>query len=189
MASLTYVEGWPDRDEGPVRVEIHLQVLDGRIECVGLLIGYLLSYPEDGGGDLPVPPRSDPQSLTAEVLRKLSLPDLIGRAIEGLDDPKEEMDRADPSGTFSDSRFAQDWIAEIMPAIQQRSKRTGRKGHPPEFWVNVAAIYRQAHSERRYPTKAVAEELNVSKSTAAKYVAKARGLGILPPTTRGKPSI
>jgi len=49
-------------------------------------------------------------------------------------------------------------------------------------------VYRQAHRLRQHPTKAVAEEWIVSKYTAAKWVAKCRELGLLPPTQRGRPS-
>ncbi len=51
----------------------------------------------------------------------------------------------------------------------------------------VAAIYLRAVSERRNPTRAVADELGISKSAAGKRVFRARQRGLLPRTQRGRP--
>lgn len=142
--------------------------------------------------DFYLPILSEPHSLKAEILRKLHLSELVERAIADYRESLEKAVEVDPSewGPYAEIfEDLKEWAQEMLPAIEQRSKGTGRKGHPPERWVKVAAVYREAHAQRQPPTLAVANEFNVSKSTAAKYVAKARHLGLLPPTTRGKPSI
>ena len=67
-----------------------------------------------------------------------------------------------------------------------KPRKGGRRALPLEHWEDVASAYTTAHLERKSPTKAVAEEFNISYSAAAKKVAKCRQLGLLPPTTRGK---
>jgi len=188
MDSLKYMEGWPDRGRGPLRIEVHLQPIDGRLECVGLLFGILKTYPteDDVSAFLPY---GKPHALKASLLRDLSLPDLIERAIASHISVLDDFASSDPSGWLAGYEDTPKWAAEMVEAIEQRPKKTGRPAHGAEHWVKVVAVYRQAHIERRPPTQAVAKAFEVNKSTAAKYVAEARKRGLLPPTTRGKPSI
>jgi len=53
----------------------------------------------------------------------------------------------------------------------------------------VAAVYRQAWEDGRSPTQAVADHFSISQSAAAKRVSRARQVGYLPLTTRGRPGI
>jgi hypothetical protein len=187
MKSLTSISGWPDPGRGPLRIEVHLQPIDGRMECVGLLIGVLETHPEEGG-PLDILPYGEPRRLKAEVLRQIRLPDLIESAMAMHEPSLRDLAADDPAGYIAGYEGIPVEAAELVEAIEQRSKPTGRKGHPPEHWIKVASVYRQAHSHHRPPTQAVADEFGVSKSTAAKYVARARDLELLPPTTRGRPS-
>jgi hypothetical protein len=59
---------------------------------------------------------------------------------------------------------------------------------PDEALAEVAAIYMAAWRARGNPTKAVAESLSLSRSAAAKRVARARQAGLLPATTKGRPA-
>jgi transposase len=52
----------------------------------------------------------------------------------------------------------------------------------------VAEVYRDAWARGEPPTRGVADHFTISKSAAAKQVAKAREMGLLPPTSRGKSS-
>ncbi len=71
-------------------------------------------------------------------------------------------------------------MAEAKRYADDRPKRS--TGLTNEHFRQVAAIYSSAV---KAPTKAVAEAFNVSHSTAAKWVAKARELGLLGQTTPG----
>jgi hypothetical protein len=52
--------------------------------------------------------------------------------------------------------------------------------YPPEHFAEVAQVYSQAYrSHSRNPTLTVSKEFQVSRSTAAKWVARARKLGFL----------
>jgi transposase len=72
--------------------------------------------------------------------------------------------------------------------MEARDDRRGRRAHPPEHYAEVAEVYRTAYRLQQSPTQAVADQFKVEKSTAAKYVARARERGLLPQTSRGKPS-
>jgi hypothetical protein len=52
--------------------------------------------------------------------------------------------------------------------------------------LRVATIYRIAYMAYEPPVQAVAEQLGIAPSTAAKKVIQARRTGLLPPTTPGK---
>lgn len=61
----------------------------------------------------------------------------------------------------------------------------GRRRYPPEHFADVARVYR-SNVEGGRPTLSVADAFGVGKSTAAKWVARARSLGYLAPTTKGR---
>jgi hypothetical protein len=56
---------------------------------------------------------------------------------------------------------------------------------PQERLEEVARVYRYALSHDRPPTNAVAEALDVSRSTAGRYVVRARRAGLLGPASPG----
>lgn len=74
------------------------------------------------------------------------------------------------------------------------AREPGTRGRPPAyepaFYARVAEAYSRARAEHRPPTKAVAESRELggprSHSAAAKLVARARRMGLLPPTTKGR---
>ena len=71
-------------------------------------------------------------------------------------------------------------------AVEQ-TKRWGRGRRPRHDPAKVARIYTEALRAGQPPTKTVAETLVISRSSAANQVARARALGLLPPTERGRP--
>lgn len=64
-----------------------------------------------------------------------------------------------------------------------RTPRRGKAISDDEL-QRVADIYRAANARRKPPTAAVAREMNVPRSTAAKWVMKARERDLLEPATR-----
>jgi hypothetical protein len=92
-----------------------------------------------------------------------------------------------------------DWLAEgsrvlvhlddASPETRARAEKVlGRPGRQPvdrSRLAEVAAVYRDG-LELGAPTRHVAETLHMSHGNASKLVAKARGAGLLPPTTQGR---
>ena len=179
------IRGWPDEVKGPYRIEIHLAIIRGRLECVGLLIGHLAGWPPDEDPSK-AKELAEPRPIPASLLRQISLPDLIGDDFLPIILADEAA--SDPAQWLEGYQDTPQRAARALASLEARGARRGRKGHPPEHFVEVAAVYRDAYRFRRPPTQAVADHWTVSKSTAAKWVAKARDRGLLPPTSRGKPS-
>lgn len=65
-----------------------------------------------------------------------------------------------------------------------RRVRSGRARVSQERLSKVAEVYREHVNDR--PTEAVSRAFGVSHRTAARYVQRARDLGLLPPTVPGK---
>jgi len=92
----------------------------------------------------------------------------------------------------------QRWVAANVPERRaaalalaeawERSKatRSGPKGYGAAHFADVATIYRTEAMRGNRPTQAVADRFVVSKSAAAKWVARARAMGLLPPAQKGK---
>ena len=61
------------------------------------------------------------------------------------------------------------------------------RGHTPDHYKQVAEVYDEAIEEGDPPTQSVAEAFDVPYTTAARWVRRARQLGLLPPPTPGLP--
>jgi hypothetical protein len=70
-------------------------------------------------------------------------------------------------------------------AIEAPRRRPGRPvSYGPDHYQEIARIYAEAwRAGDRHPTATVAAKMHVVRSTAAKWVASARRLGLLGPTT------
>jgi hypothetical protein len=51
----------------------------------------------------------------------------------------------------------------------------------------VARVYREAFAANQPPAKAVEERLGLTQGRASSLIARAREVGMLPPTSRGAP--
>jgi hypothetical protein len=75
----------------------------------------------------------------------------------------------------------------LDPAFSNLARSLRRSRHrdiTPALLEKVAEVYRGNFD--RAPTKAVEHHFQVSQRMAAEYVSRARGAGMLPPTSRGK---
>ena len=104
------------------------------------------------------------------------------------------MDQSGFEQPTSPALFAEtgdpDWDAAPWAAGQKEQwepKPTGRPPmYGPEHFAKVASIYREAYAAGKTPTRVVARRFKTTEAAAAKWVAKCRTIGLLPPTTRGK---
>ena len=87
-------------------------------------------------------------------------------------------------------RFASSPQVEAATFYRRYTKdaRRPRRGSPitEENLREVARVYREALKRGDPPTQAVADGMNVARSTAARWVAAARKRGLLGPAMRGK---
>jgi len=163
----THAGLWPDPKNGPWMIVLTWAPMDGRMECVGVEIR---SYVEDGmdmdleGAQLR---GAEVTPMSAETWRQVPIASVIAadrtRTVEWL-----ESTKAGGGPGFE----VKDWAG------------TGRK--PRHSASRVAEIYTEAWQRGEHPTKAVAEALGISSSAAAKQVSRARALGALPPTMKGR---
>lgn len=168
--------GWPDRMWGPYEVGLTFALVDGRVECVGVDVRSFQQLPnERDPHDLYGRP---PFPITTSALRSLRLGELINEVRDEMEEHPPE--RYGPRGEVP---------PEQLVEVRERW-RTGKGGRPPtyplEHWVEVARVYNEANMAHRTPTRAVRRRFGISATAAAKWVARCRALGLLPPTSRGK---
>lgn len=181
---------WPDEQTGPWWVHIWWRIQHGVPTPVGMSLRSWVEEEEtaDVGwhNNLPsanadaVLPRID-----ARLMRNLPTGALLAKGREQL----AAMLRYDVD-TRGWSQEGLDRLAKWREsiAVERAAVESGRRGRylGDEHYRDVADAYASAVQEGRNPTAAVAEHFTVSKSAAAKKVARAREAGFLPATTKGR---
>jgi hypothetical protein len=186
------VQAWPPSQHGASASKTSLQIparayqvtlyfadIGGRLECVRF----------EMGADLDAVNGPDPNPVTATTLRAVPLRELIDTAVfeqtKALGRWAREVGPTD--------RVRNDLLQQVATAEASLGQAPRRApGRPPEYselhFLRVANAYTKAcMSGGRRPRKAVADLWHVSPSTAAKWVARARRMGLLPATERGRP--
>jgi hypothetical protein len=125
----------------------------------------------------------------AERPTHVDVTDVRLSALDGLGMTGDSV-RNVPWGTIiSDLRsdFAQSYLIVGLPETAAKlSARPRRAAVTTDLLEQVAHVYKVAAANGSSPTQAVAEALNLNRSTAGKWVVKARRAGLIPPTTQGK---
>lgn len=185
----THYVRWPPPD-GDIVVELTWARVGGRVDCVrvGISSGCRIH-----DGDIE-PELSrfgealERQAITTSMVRSIPFGTIIDdRRREVVARFTKDLDERDLSVAAPGFRsLIEAWSGQASPP---------RGDWAPDHWAEVARIYTAAwrsgdgEGSQRRPTKAVQEHFNVSKSTAAKWVAKCRNeLGLLGPTTKGRPA-
>jgi hypothetical protein len=167
---------WIETDVGPACVGMHLGVIDGRPELIGVEVWAV--PPERSGAFGPHPLRP----LRSKDLR-FALDQLV-QSVRASALKTAQIVAAEPD-FFSDKARA-----SARRAAKLFVKKPGTPGRPvtygPEHFAEVARIYREAFEAGPAPTKAVTIKFDVSYATASKWVARARAAGLLPATERGR---
>jgi hypothetical protein len=157
-----------EHDGTPWRVVLRWAEIEGFAECVGIEIA----------------PAADTPILRATVIRALPFGRLVrdarnarydetlGPVIEALGDMPEATEI--PRGS---DREARAWGAKPDRRRPQLDD---------EHYVRVAHLYSSAANRGTPPRKAVASVMRVSEPTASRWIAEARGRGLLPPTSPGR---
>lgn len=179
---------WPD-EAGPWRVVLYWTVLAERLECVGMQV-LPLTYPE-------APPGAPPP-FTTTVYRSIPVGRLVEEhRLEAMRAAQHAWERwAEEAQSPGQARIRARRTRRLRDASEQTPERQRRGGrpalYPPEHYEQVARVYEEAWRQgSTRPTKAViawAHEQGhrVSPSAVAKWVARARRMGLLGPTGRGR---
>lgn len=169
---------WPRRGRAKWAVRLEWQVVEGRAECVRCHVYPAVEQDPHELGLLGDPGRVDrserPEPVTTSLLRSLPL----GRLVE------------EGRRQHRDAGAALESAGATLTPEQRAAWKAGGAGRPPEYgpehFERVADVYSRAWAAAKPPTKAVAARWGVEQSTAAKWVARTRRLGLLAPTSRGR---
>jgi hypothetical protein len=159
----------------------------GRIECIGMEV-------------MGNPDRKDQAVITAVALRRLPFGKLVDRTRREHHEDLQVASGMDPdAGSWSPDVSEEERlriVAQLRASIRERldlaerDAATQRKGRPslygPEHYAQVAEVYITSWKAGGNPTAEVARHFETTNSSAAKWVARARTMGLLPPTTKGR---
>lgn len=173
---------WPDPLKGPWTVTAHFALVNGRSECVGLDVRSfkMVQRVDDEGqsrAEYRVQPWAKPQPVTGAVLRSLPVAG-IARVLR--------QDLADLAHWRAADQSLDKRTRGMLAKRAGELPETTYRVHSQEHYEQVAEVYAKAYRRGEYPTKAVAEELKATRSAAAKWVARARALGLLGETEKTK---
>lgn len=167
---------WAAPDGRKYLVALHFEDSDGGPRCVGVQL-WAARHPEEADASVEIDTtvwRSVPlgRLIREATVRQVELAEAVARHHERL--------AALYGGEVSVIR------AEAEASLEAWSRRGPAPRYGREHFAAVAETYAAALVAGERPTKAVATRFVVSKSTAAKWVAKARDLGLLGSTERGR---
>lgn len=149
---------WPGPDGAEWLLKFEWATVEERVQLIGFCV-------RSFDGDRPV---------TASVLRSIPL----GRIVE--DEARKRIETLRDSALHGPDKEA---AARALPKYERSLPISGRRPtYDRDHFVAVAKIYSDAYAVGAAPTKAVAQHFHVTPSAAAKWVARARGLGLLGPT-------
>ena len=200
MSILNVVERrWPDSGSGPWALRLTFAIVDDRPGVVGVelyAIDPATIAADRGTGkndaerwlNLPLAREAgkNPVPIQTSGVR-LPLGELLDQYLASMRRSDEIVSRA--------PGFPAEWRQEATDRLGRIAEVTptpGRPGRPPlysrDHFERVADVYSRALLAGEPPTKAVSDVFSVSKSTAAKWVARCRELELLRDTDRGKPA-
>jgi hypothetical protein len=174
---------WHDRSGRRFEVGLHLVEMDNRLECVGLSV----SRPDH---DVVV---------NGTLLREIPVERLVAKAVAILNDIDVALSFG-PGQPLNWAEMDDEWRARRTEAFRSEAEQEARvrkvvadstaprRRYPADHLEQVARVYLDSAPDGE-PTKAVAARFKVKRSAAAKWVAKCRQQGLLPPTTKGRMSV
>lgn len=178
---------WPDPDLGPWWVALNFAIVAGRPDCVGVELRSCREPGEAWPEMLPMW-NQEPPTVTQKVWRGVPV-------LEMIRDVRRQLTEVD-AGLLQSLVHSPDLQGDEEARLQLRRELAVLRQHlagpnalPGSVYEEVARVYRQAWSEGRAPTRAVAEHFTISESAAAKRVMRARRAGFLPPTEKGVPGV
>ena len=174
---------WPDPEAGPYSIRVSVATVEGRPEVVGVEFwgadpsNFVVSAQE-------IPPTEVDTPITSTAIR-IPLREVLTDLLADFQ-RQSELIVTSPAA----SPGLKDSVTQRQDRMPADAPRRGRRPtYGPAFFALVTRVYTEAMGRREPPTVAVAQWGHVSKSTAAKWVSKARELSLLPPTSRGRAAV
>ena len=177
---------WTDPNGKHWMVDTYWSNVDGRQECIGLTLRSFGIIDEKRKLARPVREAEGVHPLRAEVLRGALTMGVIDQRRSKVVEFLDYAANADHMKRYQTAEVA---TLRAEFAAGPRRRITGADGAPmptADALAEVARVYREAWQVGANPTAAVADVFTLSRSAAAKRVARAREAGLLPPTTRGQ---
>ena len=148
----------------------------------GVVVGLTIEVDKHGiprCGELELRQPEGGEPITSELLRKIPVARFMREALEAV---AMELESS-PAGISTASLRRQD-----APPPKLEHVRGPRRGSPltEDHLRRVAEVYQAAVEQGDPATQTVANEMHAARSTAARWVAKARERGILGPAKRGQ---
>lgn len=170
---------WP-AETGPWEVALHWAAGQSGLVCTGF--------------DLRLRAGQPAEALTASQLRALRLQDLVrqGRQRKYEDAGGalvEAYDEAVATGTEHLLEVSPSLVESVRSETSDWSKEQQRPRLGEDHYRLVAEVYSMALDAGNRPLRAVMQHPGLgptSKPTASRWVARAREVGLLPPTDRGR---
>ena len=190
---------WPDQDEGPWVLRLTFGIVSDRPAVVGVelyaidpeqIAQVVPGWPELAHGSASTEFPAVPEPISSTGVR-VPLGELLAEFLAGAKRSAWIAANAKHAPSWTSLEEWRQSGARTLKKIEDATAKRG-PGRPAVYdrahFEQVAGIYAEALRYGEAPTEAVAFEMHVSKSTAAKWVAKARSqkLGLLPETVRGK---
>jgi hypothetical protein len=180
---------WEDPRRGPWGIQAMWVHINGRPECVGLTL-WRGADQGDNSHDSYVPiPGQKLRPITATTVAELP----IARIIDELRDAAREHWRTMYATAVSAvAKAGVELPSELLfPSTSFEEGEPRRPGAPRryagEHFEQVAEVYLAAWQAGRRPTQAVADAFGVSRTTAAKWISRARNSDLLTAGEQGKP--
>lgn len=190
---------WPDRLRGPWEVRVVWADVDGTTVPVGLTVQSYSRAPD--GGVLAV--RADdrnpdaPAAITRDLFKRLPVAQVLEDLREQAAGWAQMVHAPGVSGPTASDKERADRYAEGLAASRPQPRRRRQRDRPPEFYAEVARLYRDALREGGTPARAPAvyvqdgltaagliDPEHTSREQVRQFIYQARRDGLIPPATR-----
>lgn len=180
---------WEDPRRGPWGIQAMWENINGRPECVGLTIWRGADQGDNSHYSYVPIPGQKLRPITATTVAELPIAKIID---ELRDAAREHWRTMYATGVSATAKAGVELPSELLfPSTSFEESEPRRPGAPRryagEHFEQVAEVYLEAWQAGRRPTQAVADAFRVSRTTAAKWISRARNSDLLTAGEQGKP--
>jgi hypothetical protein len=175
---------------GKPQVVVYMAMVNGRAECVRVEIGTPFAPGQDPMEIGSKFPERMLHPINGETIKELHIPALIRDTQRYWPEFLRQLVSGEMQGgrKFKVSASSRRWAKDYLATAEETARftRPGPQQLEKEHFANVAKVYEQAIDAGMPPRLAVAEQFQVSQSTAGRWVGIARNeFRLLPKTTAG----